>query len=144
MPSRAVVQIPGRAVRLDADTVRDEVARCGSLHDVLLRYTHALMTQISLGAACNRFHTVDERLCRLLLSCRDRLRSPTLDLTQEALSSLLGVRRESVTIAARHLQDAGLIRYARGHIAIQDHDGLEARACECYRAELRGFSPQPR
>jgi CRP-like cAMP-binding protein len=131
-PNRAVVQIAGGAFKMKAKALRQEFARGGPLQRVLLRYTQALITQISQTAVCNRLHAVEKRLCRRLLLCHDRVASDELQMTQEFISSMLGSRRESVTVAAGHLQDAGLIHYSRGHIAILDRKGLEAAACECY------------
>lgn len=99
----------------------------------MLRYTQALITQISQTAVCNRLHPVEKRLCRWLLLCHDRVKSDELRMTQEFISNMLGGRRESVTVAAGHLQDAGLIHYARGHIKIINREGLEATVCECYQ-----------
>ena len=100
---------------------------------MLLRYTQALITQISQTAVCNRLHSVEQRLSRWLLLCHDRVSSDELRMTQEFISNMLGGRRESVTVAAGHLQDARLIHYARGYIKILDRKGLEAVSCECYR-----------
>jgi CRP-like cAMP-binding protein len=132
-PNRAVVQIAGGAFRMRAKVLKEEFARGGALQYSLLRYTQALITQISQTAVCNRLHVVEQRLCRWLLLCRDRTRSDELLMTQEFIANMLGGRRESVTVAAGHLQDAGLIHYARGHIRILDRKGLEATVCECYR-----------
>jgi len=136
-PNRAVVQIAGDAFKMQARILREEFARGGPLQRVLLRYTQALITQISQTAVCNRLHSVEKRLCRWLLLCHDLVESERLEMTQEFISNMLGGRRESVTVAAGHLQDAGLIHYSRGHIAILDRKGLEAAACECY-AIVRG------
>jgi CRP-like cAMP-binding protein len=133
MPNRAVVQIAGQALRLRAEIVQREFVRGGAFQRLLLRYTQALITQISQTAVCNRLHSVENRLCRWLLRSHDRVGSNTLMMTQEFLSHVLGGRRESVTLAARRLQKARLIHYARGHITILDRAGLEASACECYR-----------
>jgi CRP-like cAMP-binding protein len=132
-PNRGVVQIAGGAFRMKASALREEFARGGALQRVLLRYTQALITQISQTAVCNRLHAVEQRLCRWLLLCRDRVRSDELEMTQEFIANMLGGRRESVTVAAGRLQDAGLIHYARGHITILDRKGLEGAVCECYR-----------
>jgi CRP-like cAMP-binding protein len=113
--------------------LREEFARGGSFQRALLRYTQALITQISQTAVCNRLHEVEQRLCRWLLLCQDRVQSDELQMTQEFISNMLGGRRESVTVAAGRLQDAGLIHYARGHIDILDRQGLERTVCECYR-----------
>jgi CRP-like cAMP-binding protein len=130
--SRAVVQIPGSAIALDAAILKAEFDRCGDLHTLLLRYSQALLAQISQTAACNRFHPTEERLARWLLQSQDALRSPDLELTQDFLASMLGTRRASITLAAGKLQQAGLIHYNRGFIRIVNRDGLEAAACECY------------
>jgi CRP-like cAMP-binding protein len=132
-PNRAVVQIAGRAFRMKAKLLQEEFARGGPLQRLLLRYTQALITQISQTAVCNRLHSVENRLCRWLLLSHDRVRSDELAMTQEFISNMLGGRRESVTVAAGRLQDAGLIHYARGHIKILNRKGLEASACECYQ-----------
>lgn len=133
MPNRAVAQIAGGAIRMKAKTVQQEFARGGSLQHMLLRYTQALMTQISQTAVCNRLHPVEKRLCRWLLLSHDRVKSDELQMTQEFIANMLGGRRESVTVAAGRLQEAGLIRYSRGNIRILNRLGLEATVCECYR-----------
>jgi CRP-like cAMP-binding protein len=130
--SRSIVVVAGNAVRLKASALREEFASGGPLQRLLLRYTQALITQISQTAVCNRLHTVEQRLCRWLLMCQDRVATNELQLTQEFLSNILGGRRETVTVAAGRLQDAGLIRYSRGHITILDRQGLEDAVCECY------------
>jgi len=132
-PNRAVVQIAGDAFRMKAKTLQEEFARGGRLQRLMLRYTQALITQISQTAVCNRLHSVEKRLCRWLLLSHDRVKSDELLMTQEFISNMLGGRRESVTVSAGRLQDAGLIHYARGHITILDREGLEAIVCECYR-----------
>jgi CRP-like cAMP-binding protein len=137
--NRAVVQIAGGAACLGAKTLQAEFARGGPLQRLLLRYTQALITQVSQTAVCNRLHSIEKRLCRWLLLSHDRIESDELLMTQEFISNMLGGRRESVTVAAGHLQDAGLIHYVRGHATILDRAGLEARVCECYhmvRAEV--------
>lgn len=133
MPHRAVVHIAGKAFRIKAAKLVDEFACRSSLRKRLLRYTQAFLTQISQTAVCNRLHSVEKRLCRILLLCHDRVSSDDFLMTQEFISSMLGGRRESVTVAAGRLQDAGLIRYSRGHIHILDRPRLERIACECYR-----------
>jgi CRP-like cAMP-binding protein len=130
----AIVGLAGEAYRMDAQVLRDEFGRCGIFQRILLRYTDALMTQISLTAACNCTHTLEKRFCRWLLLARDRATSDELVMTQEFIARLLGGRRETVTVAAGRLQDAGLIRYARGRITIVDRIGLEKAVCECYWA----------
>jgi CRP-like cAMP-binding protein len=132
-PNRAVVQMAGGALRIKGTILCREFARGGSLQRCLLRYTQALVTQISQTAVCNRLHPVEKRLCRWLLMCLDRVKGDELQMTQEFISYMLGGRRESVTVAAGHLQDAKLLRYSRGHITILDRRGLEASACECYQ-----------
>jgi CRP-like cAMP-binding protein len=132
MPSRAVVQNAGDALRLPARALQDEFRRGGAFQIALLRYTQSLITQMSQTAVCNCLHSIDQRLCRWLLLSHDRLHSDQIVMTQEMIAGMLGVRREGVTIAAGRLQVAGLIRYARGRITIIDRPGLEARVCECY------------
>jgi CRP-like cAMP-binding protein len=132
--SEVTVVVAGDALRLDASNVRKEFSAGGALQALLLRYTQSFITQISHVAVCNRLHAVEQRLCRWLLMCRDRVDGDDLQMTQEFISNVLGGRRETVTVAAGHLQDAGLIRYSRGHIAIVDRKGLETAACECYPA----------
>jgi len=133
-PNQATVVVAGDALRLDPQTLRKEFAAGGPLQALLLRYTQSFITQISHVAVCNRLHPVEQRLCRWLLMCRDRVDRDDLQMTQEFISNVLGGRRETVTVAAGRLQDAGLIRYSRGHIAIVDRKGLGAAACECYPA----------
>jgi CRP-like cAMP-binding protein len=132
-PNRGLVQVAGHAYKMQATVLQEEFARGGPLQQVLLRYTQALITQISQTAVCNRLHSVEQRLCRWLLLICDGARCDDILMTHEYISNVLGGRRESVTVAAEHLQDAGLIRYARGHINILDRQGIEATACECYR-----------
>ena len=130
-PSRAVVQSAGSGFRLKADVLKDEFLHLPVLH-LLLRYTQALITQMSQTAVCNRHHSLDQQLCRWLLLSLDRLQGDELVMTQELISNMLGVRREGVTESALKLQKAGLIAYARGHITVLDRHGLEERSCECY------------
>jgi CRP-like cAMP-binding protein len=131
-PSSAVVQTAGHAYRLERQLLQAEFNRAESLQRLLLRYTQALMTQMSQSAVCNRYHSVEQQLCRWLLLTMDRVPARELVMTQELVASMLGVRRESVTEAAGSLQTAGYIRYRRGHIAVLDSAGLETRTCECY------------
>lgn len=138
-PNRAIAQIAGDAYRLRAKLLQEEFARGGAMQRLLLRYTQALITQISQTAVCNRLHSAEKRLCRWLLLSHDRVASDDILMTQEFLSHMLGGRRESVTNAAGHLQDAGLIRYSRGKIKILDRPRLEAAACECYRIVRQEF-----
>jgi CRP-like cAMP-binding protein len=132
-PNRAIVQIAGGALRMKAKLLQAEFAAGGPLRRVLLRYTQALITQISQTAVCNRLHPVEKRLCRWLLLSHDSVQSDELPMTQEFIANMLGGRRESVTVAARRLQDAGLIRYSRGNITILNRARLETTVCECYR-----------
>lgn len=131
-PSRAVVQSAGRGYRLKAQIIKDDFERVRPVTHLLLRYTQALITQISQTAVCNRHHSLDEQLCRWLLLSLDRLPGSELVMTQELIANMLGVRRQGVTEGALKLQEAGLIRYSRGRITILDRKGLESRACECY------------
>src|SRR6266853_3156561 len=132
-PNRAMVQGAGGALRMKAKDMLDEFKRGGEFQHLLLRYTQALITQISQTAVCNRLHSVEQRLCRWLLMTHDRTQSDELEMTQEFISNMLGVRREGVTHAAQGLQEKGLISYVRGHIKILDRSQLEARVCECYQ-----------
>jgi CRP-like cAMP-binding protein len=132
-PYQSIVQIPGRAMRIRPDVLVSEFARAGPLQDMLLRYVHSLICQISLSAACNRFHSLEQRLCRWLLISHDRVKSDHLPLTQEALSHMLGATRPNVTARAITLRKAGLLNYQHGRIQILDREGIESGACECYR-----------
>jgi CRP-like cAMP-binding protein len=138
-PSHAVVQSAGYGVRLKAQLLKDEFERFGPMMHLLLRYTQALITQMSQTAVCNRHHSVDQQLCRWLLLSLDRLELNELSMTQELIANMLGVRREGVTEAAGKLQDAGLIRYRRGRIVVLDRLALEARSCECYQVVKTEF-----
>jgi CRP-like cAMP-binding protein len=131
-PSSAVVQAAGHAYRLERQRLLQEFHRGGLLQRLLLRYTQALMTQVTQTAACNRHHSVEQRLCRWLLLAVDRSGGRELVMTHELVAGMLGVRREGVTEAAGRLQQAGCISYRRGHISVLDRTALEARACECY------------
>jgi CRP-like cAMP-binding protein len=136
-PSRAVVQSAGHGFRLSSSLLKAEFERHGELQHLLLRYTQALITQMTQTAVCNRHHSVDQQLCRWLLLSLDRLPSNELRMTQELISNMLGVRREGVTEAAGELQAAGLINYSRGKITVTDRPALEARVCECYKVVKR-------
>lgn len=131
---RVVVQSAGKAYRMRAEVMRWEVDQGGNLQRLVLRYIQALMTQMAQSVVCNRHHSVDQQLCRLLLLSLDRMPGNQLEMTQERIANMLGVRREGVTEAAGNLQAAGLIHYSRGHITVSDRSGLEARVCECYAA----------
>jgi len=143
-PSRATVQTAGFGYRLKAQLLMEEFNRTGGrrkgvLHNLLLRYTQALITQMSQTAVCNRHHSVEQQLCRWLLSTLDRLPSSELTITQELIASMLGVRREGITETAGNLQRAGLISYRRGHITVLDRTGLESLTCECYNVVKKEF-----
>lgn len=136
------VQIPVNADRIKAEILKQEFDRGERLQEYMLKYTHVLIAQIAQLSICNRFHRIEKALGRWLLLARDHVNANTLDLTHENISNALGVPRTAVTMAARTLQNDGLIRYSRGHIEILDHAGLEARSCECYRIlhdELQQF-----
>lgn len=139
MPCLAISQVVGNAARMKADIFKREVTPGTSLYNLLLRYTQALLNQISQSVACNCLHSVEGRLCRWLLMSHDRARSDQFMLTQELISQMLGVRRASVSEVAATLQKAGLIRYSRGKITIVDREGLEVSSCECYRVVKQEF-----
>lgn len=132
-PSRSLVQSAGYAYRLPKKKVKDEFNRHGQLLLLMLRYTQALITQVSQTAVCNRHHSIDQQLCRWLLLSMDRLSHNHLTMTQEFISNMLGVRREGVTQAATKLQQLGVISYSRGMIRVLDRPLLESLSCECYR-----------
>ena len=131
-PSRAVVQSAGYAYRLSGQHMKDEFHRHGETLGLMLRYTQALITQMAQTAVCNRHHTIDQQLCRWLLLSLDRLQQNQLNMTQELIANMLGVRREGVTEAAGKLQLTGVIDYSRGHIKVLDRPKLETLSCECY------------
>ncbi len=131
--SRAVVQSAGMGYRLSASAIQREFEHSSPVMHLMLRYTQALITQMSQTAVCNRHHSLDQQLCRWLLLSLDRLPGNELVMTQELISNMLGVRREGVTEAALKLQSSGLIHYSRGHITVLDRARLEQRTCECYR-----------
>ncbi|GJI87112.1 MULTISPECIES: Crp/Fnr family transcriptional regulator [Duganella] len=139
-PSRAVVQTAGHGYRLKSHILMEEFNRAGPVMRLLLRYTQALITQMSQTAICNRHHTVDQQLCRWLLLTLDRLPTSELTMTQELIASMLGVRREGVTVAAGRLQSQGYISSRRGHISVLDRVGLEADVCECYEVVKKEFA----
>jgi CRP-like cAMP-binding protein len=138
-PSRAVVQIAGNALRLPIADLQREFKLGGPLQSALLRFTQALITQMSQTAVCNRHHSVEQQLCRWLLLSLDRVDSDELRMTQQLIADMLGVRREGVTMAAAKLQEWGCIRYSRGLIRVIDRDGLEHRVCECYSVVDREY-----
>ncbi|MDO8207676.1 MAG: Crp/Fnr family transcriptional regulator [Gallionella sp.] len=137
--SRASVYTGGHGYRLNARLMMEEFNRAGLMMRLMLRYTQALMTQMSQTAVCNRHHTVEQQLCRWLLLTLDRLPSNELTMTQELIASMLGVRREGITETAGNLQRLGLISYRRGHITVLDRSGLELHACECYLVVRKEF-----
>jgi CRP-like cAMP-binding protein len=139
MPNRAIVQGAGDAIAMKAKVLQDEFARSGQFQQLLLRYTQALITQISQTAVCNRLHSVEQQLCRWLLLSHDRVKADELIMTQELIADMLGVRREGVTVAAGRLQDLGAISYIRGHIKVLDRRKLEATSCECYQVVKSEF-----
>jgi CRP-like cAMP-binding protein len=139
-PSRAVVQTGGHGYRLRNHILIEEFNRAGPVLRLLLRYTQALITQLSQTAVCNRHHSVEQQLCRWLLLTADRVPSLELTMTQELIANMLGVRREGVTEAAGKLQGYGFIRYRRGHITVVDRAGLEGRVCECYGVVKKEFA----
>jgi CRP-like cAMP-binding protein len=139
MPSRALVQSAGKAYRLNGQIFMQEFNRSPAFQHLLMRYTMALIAQMSQTAICNRHHTVDQQLCRWLLLSLDRLETNELLMTQELIADMLGVRREGVTEAAGNLQKAGLINYSRGRITVLNRPALEKRVCECYEVVRKEF-----
>ncbi len=137
--SRAVVQSAGSGLRLSSQQMMLEFNRAGPVLHLLLRYTQALISQMTQTAVCNRHHSLDQQLCRWLLLSLDRLRGNELTMTQELIANMLGVRREGVTEAAGNLQECGLIQYRRGKITALDRAGLEKRTCECYAVVKREY-----
>ena len=144
------VQVAGAAMQINADVLRAEFNRGGAIQSLLLRYVQAVYSELAQTAACNRLHTLDERLARWLLTVSDRLESEDFPLTQEFISQMLGVRRSGVTVAASTLSRAGMISYQRGHISILNREDLEATSCECHQviqkefARLLGMKPSNR
>ena len=136
-PNQALVQTPGKGYRMRAQAAKNAIKKDGPILNILLRYSQAMITQVTQTAVCNRHHTIDQQLCRRLLLSLDRLSSNEIAITQETLASMLGVRRESVTDAALKLQSAGIISYKRGLITILDRQALESRSCECYATSRR-------
>ena len=145
MTCAAVVQAGGHGYRIGRQALAQELARSGVVPNLLLRYTQSLLTQMIQSAVCNRHHSVEQQLCRWLLATLDRLPSAECVTTQELIARLLGVRRESITDAAGRLQQAGYIRYRRGHISVIDRAGLEREVCECYellKLECKRLMPE--
>jgi CRP-like cAMP-binding protein len=135
--NRALVRSAGSAYRLSRSVFISEFVRAGAMQRVMLRYVQALIAQVGQTAACNRHHSIDQRLCRWILRSLDCLSSNAIVMTQEIIATMLGVRREGVTKAASKLQQAGLIHYTRGYISVLDRAGLESRSCECYATVKR-------
>lgn len=138
--SRAEVQVPGRAIRLPARMLAADFTRDATLREMLLAYSQALVSEIMQTALCSRHHSLEQQLCRLILVRLHRHPAHEMSMTQAAMATLLGVRRESVTLAAARLQHMGLIRYARGHISVLDVPGLHSRSCDCHDTLQREFS----
>ena len=132
MPYRSIMQIAGQATKIKVQPLMDLFDKNIDLRNLVLRYLHLVLTQVSQSALCNRFHTLEERLCRWLMISREIIDSDEIPLTQELLSQMMGVARTGVTMTARILQQSGLIRYRRGHITILDHEALVDASCECY------------
>ncbi|WP_341526829.1 Crp/Fnr family transcriptional regulator [Nostoc sp. UHCC 0302] len=135
----AFVQVAGFGMKIDADIVRTEFNRGGAFQSLLLRYVQAVYTEVAQGCACNRLHTIEERLARWLLTVSDRLESDNFPLTQEFIAQMLGVRRSGVTVAASTLSRAGMISYRRGQINILNREALEITSCECYQVIQNEF-----
>ncbi|MEH1776698.1 Crp/Fnr family transcriptional regulator [Nostoc sp.] len=131
--TKAFVQVSGAAMQMDAGVLQTEFNQGGAIQNLLLRYVQAAYTELAQGCACNRFHTLEERLARWLLTLSDRLESEDFPLTQEFIAQMLGVRRSGVTVAANTLSRTGMIRYQRGYISILNREDLEATSCECYQ-----------
>jgi CRP-like cAMP-binding protein len=138
-PTSVYVQVPGAGLRMKASLFTKELARSATMQAVMLRYVHALFNQVAQSAACNHFHSLEQRCCRWLLMTRDRMQSNEFLLTQEFLAMMLGVQRAGVSIAAGGLQRAGLITYTRGNVTILDGPGLKKLSCECYGVSKREF-----
>jgi CRP-like cAMP-binding protein len=138
-PTSVYVQVPGAGLRMTAAAFTKELARSASMRAVMHRYVHALFNQVAQSAACNHFHSIEQRCARWLLMTHDRMHSDEFLLTQEFLAMMLGVQRTGVSVAAGTLQRAGLIRYSRGMVTMLDRRGLQRRACECYKVSKREF-----
>jgi CRP-like cAMP-binding protein len=139
VPTRCFIQIAGDGKKMDAAGFTQAVVECGGFRTLLLKYAQVLFNQVAQSAACNRVHSVEQRCARWLLMTRDRVNSDIVPLTHEFLSYMLGVRRESVSVAAEALQQSGLIEYRRGKITIRDRAGLAAASCECYAIVRASF-----
>jgi CRP-like cAMP-binding protein len=136
----ARVQMEGTALRMDVAAFRDEVEGSAALRGLLKRYTLAFQAQVTMTAACNARHAIEQRLARWLLTAHDRAGADEFPMTHEFMAMMLGVRRPGVSLAAGVLQKAGLIQYARGRMAVTDRPGLEASSCECYHTSRREFA----
>ena len=135
----AVVQSAGRAFRISARFVKSEIEQSCGVMKVVMRYAQSVLGQMARTAICNRHHTIEQQFCRRLLLGLDRLPSDELAMTHELAANLLGVRREGISMTAHKLQDAGLIRYRRGHIVVLDREGLEHKSCECYAVSKKEY-----
>jgi CRP-like cAMP-binding protein len=133
------MQVAGSGLRMKADVFREEMERNSAFRTVMLRYAHAFFNLVAQSAACNTFHSLEQRCCRWLLMTHDRMQCDEFQLTQEFLAMMLGVRRSGVTVAAGALQRHGLIHYIRGNVSILDHTGLQEQSCECYGISKREF-----
>ncbi|MEJ2375960.1 MAG: Crp/Fnr family transcriptional regulator [Pseudolabrys sp.] len=138
-PTNVYVQVPGAGLRMKATLFEKELRQSDSIRTVMLHYAHAFFNQVAQSAACNHFHSLEQRCCRWLLMTHDRMHSDEFLLTQEFLAMMLGVQRTGVTAAGGALQRAGLIRYKRGNVTIIDRRGLIQRSCECYGVSKREF-----
>lgn len=138
-PTAVYVQVPGAGLRMNAMVFEKELAQSNSMRTVMLHYAHAFFNQVAQSAACNHYHSLEQRCCRWLLMTHDRMQSDEFLLTQEFLAMMLGVQRTGVTAAAGGLQRSGLIRYKRGNVTILDRPGLMQRSCECYSVSKREF-----
>jgi CRP-like cAMP-binding protein len=138
-PLEAIVQLPGDALRMRAEVLREEFKKGRHLQDILLRYTQAFIVQLAQTTACNRVHPLDGRLARWLLMTQDRAHSSELKLTHEFMGMMLGTRRAGISEAASKLQDDGVIRYRRGHVKVLDRRRLEEITCECYHIVKKEF-----
>ena len=139
MPGRTFIQVEGSGFRINAERLKEEFERSGELRRHLQKYLLANLVQSAQNAACNRLHTIGERLSRWLLTCHDRMESDGMALTHEFLAQMLGTPRTTVTLAAGMLHQAGLIDYSRGHVSIKNRSGLEEAACECYGIVRKEF-----
>jgi CRP-like cAMP-binding protein len=138
-PTAVYIQVPGTGLRIAAPLFGKELVRSASMRTVMYHYAHAFFNQIAQSAACNHFHSLEQRCARWLLMTHDRMGSDDLMLTQEFLAMMLGVQRTGVSVAAGTLQRAGLIRYNRGNVTIRNRSDLERRSCECYKISKREF-----